>query len=601
MYTRSMAKQANAPLQAPSRMSTRMNADDSATVARPTEDTKNTGSSKIRPSSDTNSGQLSSRPSTHLDHTPSIVGSISEEIAMDVEGTKATSDGQSGANNLCPIDNSLVVCCSRCRIIYQKMADGLSPCPLCLRQTKHMSLYDTDVKQLRDSLSQASIQINALQKDLQSVKEMLAQHSAMLTPPTGTASAEKQVREFQTAEIRTLDNPLLEPTQTALSGDTTLLVSEKRGLSEAQGKIDALVLEFERSVRRIQELGSQAEVYLQKNSTKVGSAEHPLQACDALAIDSNNVSSDAQNVLFIGDSNVTRLYHDAKGMLRHNSRVTIRGCPEHKIFDTITSCHEWLQNAKGRLLIVIHSGLNDITALNKYGVDESTHLKQHFRAAISDISTKCQLVGADLMVCSIPEVIDFRRRLDFRSAAFDINSQIKSDAAEIGYKFIDTSPLESLGTHLMARDGLHYNKHGQFEVMKVIAAQIGTWLNMELDLTHSSSATYGGNRKLGYHAKEARNRPPVGVRTFRQISVPTSSRRSTSKTQGSYSDFSSRRDPVFRCSEYLARPPQHRETYANKSRNSFPIQLHCAPPHRYNQQNYVQHLNPWMPGAVPWS
>lgn len=303
-------------------------------------------------------------------------------------------------------------------------------------------------------------------------------------------------------------------------------------------------------------------------------------------------------VLFAGDSNIGQLQAAATGVLHNEKRVKIYGRSKDKLADTFSFCQNWLQKSDYKALVVVHSGLNDILQVSVENLEEVRQVKTAIIDSVTEFFSQCRNKDAYLKVCSLPEVIDFRRRIDWRAIIFDINVALKKLSLDLGFEFIDLTELASAGSLLMARDGIHYNRRGHQTAMKIVAASVGLWLGAQANARNPSA-------KFPKTSSSNRRKASASLSMDRYNHVPMKKENkpfTRSSPRRFQRNFSALRRHGGSTSDSYVRPRSAQNVNPLYCRNYMRSPTTFTS-HRKNMQVHPEqdHLNPWLPGFVPWS
>lgn len=524
-----------------------------------------------------------------------------DEVPMDLDGvTPPDGNSRSPQAGFRVIDNASIICCGSCNIIFQRVSDQPQQCPLCSAKKVHKRQYQEDLKTFQYALESNTKQIKTLQKSFDDIRDRVAQiseHTTVCEHSIGIP-ARALNQGMAAAQSRELTEKMLEMENINVTDLIARIDSKRAQLDQIQGRFDQLINAFTKSVE-IAEASAAPLGLGNEHSHAAGTSiqDGDLGLCVGLSEPSSErgvMGEERKAVLLAGGSNVLRSRNVIKNMLRRDHRLTVHGDPRHNLSDSVAFCRDWLQN-KDCALVILHSGLNDIFSIEKGTKEDINNTVEGACSAIRSLSSECKKRNAKLVVCSIPEVVDFRRRIDWRQAAFAVNAVLKGLSCELGYDFLDIASTVTATSYLMTVDGIYYNKHGQVHAMSAVARSIASWLNIEI-------GTLGHELRNGKQSSDVR---PNGSR-YRQTPDRHLERR-----------FSRPREPRYPITPVNRLPFQgqpHNYIYdgvRNQSRGSaLPARLSTAPwVHAHHKRNGVfdaaklgQHyLNPWLPGAVPWS
>lgn len=525
-----------------------------------------------------------------------------DEIPMDLDGvTPPEENSKSPQIGFRAVASASIICCDRCNIIFQRVSNQPPHCPLCSAKNVHKRQYQEDLKSFQHALESNAMQINTLQKSFNDIKEIVAQISehTKVCEHKSAAPARLLLQKTAAAQTEEFTEKMLELENINVADLISCIDSKKAQLDQIQNRFDQLISTFTKNV----EIAEASAAPLDLGNKPSYSSCNPRQDHDCdLDAGLNELSSDRRVtigkervVLLAGGSNVLRSRSVIKNILNRDHRLTVHGDPRHKISDTVAFCSDWLQT-KSCALIILHSGLNDILSMENGTEEDISNTVESVCSAIKRLSFECKQKNAKLVVCSIPEVVDFHRRIDWRQSTFVVNASLKSLSNELGYEFLDIVSTIAPNSYLMTTAGIYYNKHGQVHAMSAVAKYIASWLNPEIAI-HEHQYT-NVKQFSGIGPNRPQHRQTLGPYLSKWVSQRTREPRRP-------------RTPISSL-PFQRRISNNREGYVRKllrapassARASTASRVHVQRP--YNEAVYAQplsqhYLNPWLPGAVPWS
>lgn len=553
------------------------------------------------------------------------------------------------------VKSSLAVCCATCQVIYQRVSGADSKCPLCkLHGTtaSNFSRWESDLVQLQQALIQCGEQVRALEQDLRNVGGLISELKAALPTPVDDSLIATQVldRVTATVQIDNLEKKFAEIETFNVSDLISQFDARKRRLDEEQEKLDDLLSSFNESIKQLRNLVAGAESHRVEMTAKICAEETGVRQPGSQGASVPPFDSEPHQVLIVGDFNVNRLTPIAKNLFGGDKRLTMHGNSDDRFADSVTFCSKWLQEAKQPEMIIVHSGLRNVIDFKNPNVVDPSELARSICASIRDLKSYCMDAGVALAICSIPEVIEFRKRIDWRFAIFQINSAIKSLAAELEFQYIDLAS-EICENYTMARDGIHYNRTGSLRVMNLLSAFLSPCLGEPANLSsqHRSVTQLknGTPRRLGGNGRR-RYASPVKPRS--SFSAENGKRVASSRenSEGD-SRYSATRNQFYRRARSGGNIPRFAENgyrsncnndwyndHANELRQAN-HHVHIQSERRNELQNFsvrythpqlrtrngcgqepeydsshvsrsqrersnnTGFLNPWMPGCAPWT
>lgn len=394
--------------------------------------------------------------------------------------------------------------------------------------------------------------------------------------------------------------------------------SKKKKLCQVQSDFEALIDAFGSKIEHAKSCVAQADRL--RDQQFPPSPTHELRCSPSMAHKSSSENSGqsklevANPVLVAGDVNLSQARNVLRKLLRYDRRLSVYGASKHALADTVAFCTSWLQ-CRSETLVILHSGLNDVLSIEE---NDKVNINSAIEAActaIKELYLACQRSNSTLMVCSIPEVVDFNRRIDLRCIAFEFNSALKTLSNELGFEFIDIAHRFSTNRPLMAVDGTHYNKHGQLIAMSAIAEPIDKWLEIHPDPQREELASK--HQTLNKAANSVEGSPKLVSASLRSLS------KKSSRYGDSQTDSYASRSPAAlterkgysstacvlknRRNQYI---PVNRLPKPNPARC---MKNHGAPIRRHGSyrsggsgyrmdrnNNRANFLDPWLPGLAPW-
>lgn len=515
-----------------------------------------------------------------------------EEVPMDLGGVLSPANHPaSGKAVHQTIDSTAVVCCAKCSILYQYAANQQSSCPLCSAKESHRRHYEEDLEGLQAALDANTKQIKDLQDSLQDIKTTVAHLCEQVSRIERDFSHPTEVLGMTSGQLGSLLQKALEYKSVDIAEIITCCETKIGQLCQLRDKFDCLVEEYSKSVE-------EAGAFVSRGAGLRPDSPYPStgpgQGRNSKSPSDQPTPAGKAAVLIVGDSNVFRSRDVVKNMLGRDHRVTVLADPGHNISNSVALCTEWLRR-EGPALVIVHSGLIDILSMENDTKEDIANSIENICSAVRGLFEECGQSNATLSVCSIPEVIDFKKRRDWRQVAFAVNVALKGLSNDLGFGFIDIAAKVSATSYLMAADGFHYNRYGQEHAMSAIAGPVAAWLNIQV----ASSNEYFTKKKQPF-------RPRF------EASGPLQAKNSAySGRRPEYSYPQRLNNPA---SSVSFRPPSSwNMPFSVGHRRDVPGQPDQPPGYAWKWEQrsggiggYVssyklQHLNPWMPGAVPWS
>lgn len=402
----------------------------------------------------------------------------------------------------CPIIRDLVVCCSSCRVIFQQQANcSTFACPVCSQQKSDKQWLEVALTEFRstnaqiaDRLAELDKALVILQTEVTSIKNA-GQNDALAI---SKSPAENLDRANTGGETNRLEEQM--DTDNALISETGSCLNVNRNqLDEVRERLESLVDASKTKANQLEELCSRAECYLTKmdsnTNPKLSENNASHSEADAEECVQPTNESHAKSAIIVGGSNVVRFSKLALSLLHRDARFRVIGDISFTITESTDFCRKWLHDIKGPALIVLHSGLQDILS---HPLDQPDYklLIENICDSVRALHADCVDFGALLKVCSVPEVVDFINRHDYRKIAFDLNAALNNLALELGFQFINNAAVTPSLAHLTTYDGRHFNKAGQFAVLKPIVTTVAEWLEIEPDWSVERKALPQGTQAL---------------------------------------------------------------------------------------------------------
>lgn len=526
------------------------------------------------------------------------------------------------ANQTCQIVRELVVCCSSCKVLFQQQPNYPAPvCPVCSQLKPQKQWLELALSEFRAGNAEITRRLTELESTLVKLQaevislKSIVRNEALGVPKCsdGKTDISNNLAELNKSEEKMDIGYVLTP-------ETASLSDKRKQLEETRERLESLLDNSNAKANQLEMLCSRAESYLVEmhnatSSKSCGAAASANEAADTRIHPEEEVFA-KKSAIIIGDSNVVRFSETASILLRMDDRFEARGALGFTLMESADFCQKWLQEVEGSALIVLHSGLQDIIS---YSADHTdyTPLIDSICARIRDLSETCANSGAFLKICSVPEVVDFINRRDYRKIAFDLNSALRCLSSELHFDFLDVAVNTSGRTHLTTHDGLHFNKAGQLAVLKHIVTAVAEWLEIEPDWSLESKDYFvkgdfyrrrvasSGSRGYPLDRRErsknlTQSSGPELVRDPRRFARGLSGEGSNrySKRRGYHTENQSlkaeNRDHRF--------APTRRTrsgTAANFNRPGYRASKNETPRGRYGVHPLESQLNPWRPGFEP--
>lgn len=371
------------------------------------------------------------------------------------------------------IESSLVACCARCNIIFQRLPSTPTPCPLCHFAGASSSRLDHEFGAWRSTASHHDLQISDLVGGIKTIQSKLT----AMEDNIASAEVSKLLKDMTaTVEWNTLETKLAEIESFDISEFVALIDAKRGQLVETLDKFDSLNTSLKAITgKELNSTYSAAGLGQNRGSDTTSSRNAPCSFSPERIKGSVDLSVIHKRVLIAGDLNVAQVFRAASALLQNDQRVTVLANSEYKLENTVAGCKDWLRGASGPALVILHSGLRDVL-LTQASQDNYEQVKSTICENIKRLSQICLEKNASLKVTSIPEIIDYADRRDYRQIAFDINVAIKKLSSELDFEFIDILAATKGMLNSFAKNGIHYNRNGQSLVGKCIADSISHWL-----------------------------------------------------------------------------------------------------------------------------
>lgn len=256
------------------------------------------------------------------------------------------------------IESSLVVCCARCNVIFQRHQNTPTPCPLCHFAGTNNSRLDYEFGTYRSTSSQHDLQIAELVKAIKTIQNKLA----AMENDIASAEVSKLLKDMTaTVEWNTLETKLAEIESFDISEFVELIDAKRSQLVQTLDKFDSLNMSLKAITgKELDSACSAAGLDLNRgsNTNSVANAfhsfspEHTKRAVD--------LPMTHKRVLIAGDLNVAQVYRAASALLQNDKRVSMLANSEYKFENTVAGCKDWLRGGSGSALVVVHSGLRDV-------------------------------------------------------------------------------------------------------------------------------------------------------------------------------------------------------------------------------------------------
>lgn len=531
------------------------------------------------------------------------------QMAMDCSDSSCNTPTDAPALHR-PVDPSLVVCCSECNCVFQRDAHKNIPCPLCRLKYSDRAAFSQHFSRLGCAVTESNEKLLAVERNLADLQQQVGTLNDNLEKATIQDPALQVIENMTTAvQLDALERKYKDLDNINVSDFLRDIEEKQMGLLDMQAKYIDLQLALTKTLESLEILLKQTDKSVGKlvvDPTKGGL----LAANTSLVEDSLTLDKDAEDesisaravcskaVLLAADLNIAKAQTAGSSVLQTDRRVKIHGRPGDNLADTISFCQDWLRNIKGEALVIFHSGLNDILQISRDNPSSFKDVKQLILDAVSSLFKECQSVGAQFKACSIPEVIDFRTRIDWRSVVFEINVALQKLSLELGFEFIDLTELTNQGSISMARNGIQYNRAGQLKVLDRIATSVSSWLGTKVNRQGSSVISGKTLLRTGSKVQHNTQAPHKSIKTRRndllhgqRVNVRGFQRQSTAVREKSEMHST----PPWLLSRRVPTGAYDERRYSVRQSNTFHQRENNA---LISQQD---HLNPWLPGFVPWS
>lgn len=525
----------------------------------------------------------------------------------------------------CPIIRDLVVCCSGCRVIFQQTANSLSfICPVCSQLRADKERHETALSEFRSNTASILERLADLEKTLLALQTEVSALKSSSTLKNDGLPLPKDLAETSNTIIGSALSANLDEQMDTDSAPATETVSSLhirgRELDETRDKLESLLDVSSIRMDRLEALCNRAESYLAAIDSNINSIATRDSIPETKSTAQPPKELQTKTAIILGDSNVARFSDLALSMLRKNDRLVVQGNIGGTIAESSDFARKWLRDVKGPALVVLHSGLQDVLSRPLDQIDY-TALIDGVCDEVRSLFTDCANSEASLMVCSVPEVVDFISRRDYRKIAYDLNCALESLSLELGFRFLNLTTNIPTHAHLTTYDGLHFNKVGQLTVLKPIVAVVAEWLGIEPDLSIEPSKP--SRRQSLYRRKRNSSGFRKGPANLQgSYGNPAQPSMGQELSRGPHSYL--RRQRGSNANEYLGRK-QYREhetgyqpptdQYCHYSDSGRQIYMRRATtlgesrrhtrentrPHgRYVRSSTMMHLNPWLPGFEPY-
>lgn len=523
------------------------------------------------------------------------------------------------ANQTCQILRELVVCCPTCKVLFQRQPNCPAlTCPVCSQFKPQNQWLELALSELRAGNAQITKRLAELESTLEKLQtEVISLKKIMQNEALGV----QMIRSVNSADPNKSQENM--DIDNALTSDTPNLSDKRKQFEETRERLEGLLNDSNAKANQLEMLCSRAEGYLVEmhNATNLkpsGGAASVNEAADTRSIQLGKESIAKKSAIIVGDSNVVRFSETASSMLQMDDRCVVRGAIGFTLMESADFCQKWLQEVKGSALIVLHSGLQDIIS---YSADQAdyTPLIDSICTRIRDLAESCANSGVLLKICSVPEVVDFINRRDYRKIAFDLNSALRNLSSELSFEFLDVAVNTSGHAHLTTYDGLHFNKAGQLAVLKHIVTAVAEWLEIEPDWSLESKDHFTkqdfyrrrgfSSRSRGYPLNRRERSKNLAQSSFSGPEARKGSRRFARGFPGEGSNkYSNRR--VYQSDNRSLTAENRDHRLAPTRIRSGPTANSSKPVHRlgesvnpsrnrYDEGPSECDLNPWRPGFEP--
>lgn len=492
----------------------------------------------------------------------------------------------------CPINSTLIVCCSTCRIIYQRVDSGtLTPCPFCKEKSTFAKQLDSELTSLQKRIAQNAEQIRLLEQVLRELQRAVDELKVSFQNSLQENEAVSDVlgHMVDVVQYDSLERKYAEIERIDTKEIISCFEGSKKHLLDVQDRLDGLISAFNAKVEKLDNILLQADEYIRDTPSTVPTKQHKVRFESNCPNDGNQTTCASRAALVVGDFSASSLGNMATKMMGNAEGLRVHGIPGSKLADSVGFCSTWIENNEGNGMVIVHSGLNDLLDSEDPSNLDTMKLSKDISTCIKELSLKCSSAKVTLVVCSIPEVVDFKLRRDWRVKAFEVNQVLKLLSSELNFKLLDVAPICS-EFNTMRRDGIYYSSRGLARVMEAVATIVAPWLNvkptrLELALTPVGTTWNNIDRR--------RNR----LATLRGSRINVRKYIGPSHAAGLFHER-----PASKQSEREFWP---NERPNNKHRRSvtFPDQL-LSSRRKSGSKNWhgklVDHLPPWMPGCAPW-
>lgn len=496
----------------------------------------------------------------------------------------------------CHIDNALVVCCAKCGVIFQRI-NASTHCPLCRLHSSGVLEYGSDIQRLEIQLAQIEGHILNLSKKLNDLQLAIVNYK---TPTHNTRDNLAELACYSNdpgVDLRR-EGDIGKPAE-GLYGQTDSKLrelfeihrtfeGEQAMITQKLAMVEQIAVKAEQSIAKIEkqmsndpnEKNSLAQVDISKPST-------------AYKQQRGKVAFTNKRVLLAGDTNASRFFDWVKGMLYNPENIEELSSSGQKFAETVRSCKDWLQDTEGLTQIVIHSGLDDIISEQVDNKETLESLKNRITVSLTDLAALCGEKGSLLKICSIPEVVNYSERYDWRQPAFELNAMLKTLAEELRFEFVDLTDVAQRNIHIMNREGINYNRYGQELIANLIAESVGKWLGIAPSKYRKGKPLAGWLPQTGDARREnsaRRSGRNVYMGHGFNAAGGLSEEYRFLPRRSEHVKGEARRDYRYTHNPYAARKsmlrPRTRDAHLSSHLNTL----------RY----IPMELNPWMPGFAPW-
>lgn len=184
-------------------------------------------------------------------------------------------------------------------------------------------------------------------------------------------------------------------------------------------------------------------------------------------------------VIFGGDSNVVKMKDIVEDMVGETQKLSIIGQTGAQFSPVAQQIKIALENAENVVQqVIIHAGLIDI--LRSTSIKEA---KETLAKEVKSLANVCNEVGAKMVVCSIPPVIDIARNRDYRKCIVEVNKHLKRVTETNCGEFLWLNYIPEV-KGAMDVDGVHYSFEGQLKAARPLARRICKFLQKEPKWIH---------------------------------------------------------------------------------------------------------------------